>query len=349
MRLSASTSGDRRYFSARLGWREHFDPREMEMLAAGAVPMLIPPDTVQGRKNRVMRYDISPYSTLEFYLSCILSREQFAEVLLQCVEVVRQMRRLYLDEKNLVLDFQWIYVLLSDRSLHFIYLPLSVSRPEIWTLAEFFRRLVRKASRSTYEQASFLDACLAWLDRPAPFALDEFADFVKASALEPAVQGAVPVPPPPPPAPPQHVYRPEPQPVQPLLQEPAPQGPSTTALDGGMAPGGTVVLGEPPEPPRPRFFLTRLSTGERVEILQSPFLVGTEAGSAAYCVTGNPAVSRRHAVFTLQDGQCLLTDQRSTNKTYVNDCALVPFQAQALADGDKIRLGNEGFTFSREG
>ena len=41
MKLTAATNGDRRYFSAKLGWREHFDPREMEMLAAGAVPMLI--------------------------------------------------------------------------------------------------------------------------------------------------------------------------------------------------------------------------------------------------------------------------------------------------------------------
>ena len=86
-----------------------------------------------------------------------------------------------------------------------------------------------------------------------------------------------------------------------------------------------------------------------MEILQSPFLVGTEAGSVAYCVTGNPAVSRRHALFTLQEGQCFVTDQKSTNKTYVNDCALAPFQAQLLADGDRIRLGNESFTFSQEG
>ena len=347
MKLTAATNGDRRYFSAKLGWREHFDPREMEMLAAGAVPMLIPPDTVQGRKNRVMRYDISPYSTLEFYLSCILSREQFADVLLQCVEVIRQMRRVYLDEKNLVLDFQWIYVLLSDRSLHFIYLPLTVSRPEVWTLAEFFRRLIRKASRSTYEQANFLDACLSWLDRPAPFALEEFADFIRAGALEPA--GVRTPEPPPPEVPLQHVYRPEPQaPVRVSSQESVPEGPPTTALDAG-SPGGTVVLGEPPKAPGPRFYLTRLGTDERVEILQSPFLVGTEAGSVAYCATGNPAVSRRHALFTLQEGQCFVTDQKSTNKTYVNDCALAPFQAQLLADGDRIRLGNESFTFSQEG
>ena len=44
-----------------------------------------------------------------------------------------------------------------------------------------------------------------------------------------------------------------------------------------------------------------------------------------------------------------MTDQKSTNKTYVNDCALVPFQARPLADGDRIRLGNEGFVFSQEG
>ena len=86
-----------------------------------------------------------------------------------------------------------------------------------------------------------------------------------------------------------------------------------------------------------------------VEIRRSPFLVGVEAGSVDYCVTDNPAVSRRHARFFLQDGQCSVADQKSTNRTYVNDCALEPQTPQLLRDGDRIRLANEDFTFVQEG
>ena len=63
----------------------------------------------------------------------------------------------------------------------------------------------------------------------------------------------------------------------------------------------------------------------------------------------NPAVSRKHARFFLQDGQCSVADQKSTNRTYVNDCALEPQVAQLLRDGDRIRLANEDFTFVQEG
>ena len=86
-----------------------------------------------------------------------------------------------------------------------------------------------------------------------------------------------------------------------------------------------------------------------MEIGRSPFLVGSETGSTDYCVTGNPAVSRKHAKFFFQDGQCSITDQKSTNRTYVNDCALEPQVAQLLRDGDRVRLANEDFTFIQEG
>lgn len=347
MKLTASKDGASRLFSAKLGWKEAFDPKEIEMLAAGAVPMLIPPEAVQGRKNNVITYNISAYSTLEFYLSCILSKEQFAELLLQCIDLFRQMRCVYLNYKNLVLDFDQVYILLADRSVHFIYLPLVNSKREA-SIPDFFRKLIQKASRSTYEQVSFLESCLAWLDRPASFTLEEFETFIRGGQQDPEPQAAP--------------VRPEshPQPKQedrvyhPPVAAPAAWTPPVP-VQGGTTPlaqpvGGTVVLAEeqPPAPPTPRFYLTRVSTGERVEITSSPFLVGTEAGSVAYFVSGNGAVSRRHAEFSIADGCCAVMDRKSTNKTYVNDCALTPFVPQPLADGDRLRLANENFTFSQE-
>ena len=343
MKLTASKDGANRLFSAKLGWKEAFDPKEIEMLTAGVVPMLIPPEAVQGRKNHIITYNISPYSTLEFYLSCILSKEQFAELLLRCVDLFRQMRNVYLNYKNLVLDFDQVYILLADRSVHFIYLPLLNSKREA-SIPDFFRKLIQKASRSTYEQVSFLESCLAWLDRPASFTLEEFETFIRGGQQEPEPQ---PAPPEPQPLGGNRVYHP--QPAAPAAwTPPVPVQGGTTPL--GQPVGGTVVLAEeqPSAPPAPRFYLTRVSTGERVEIASSPFLVGTEAGSVAYCVSGNGAVSRRHAEFSVADGCCAVTDQKSTNKTYVNDCALTPFEPQPLEDGDRVRLGNEHFTFSRE-
>ena len=356
MKLTAAKEGTTRYFQAKLGWKEQFDPKEIEMLSVGAVPVLIPPSAILGHKNNVIQYDISPYSTLEFYLTCILSREQFAQLLLQCVSLFRQMQQVYLSYKNLVLELDQIYVLLSDRTLHFIYLPLAGGTREA-SIPDFFRKMIHGASRSTYEQVSFLDSCLAWLNQPIPFVMNAFEDFVlqNGCAREPAAAmsnapASVPV----------SASEVAPAPgasrfYQPTCQEepdvPAqdvlPRDGETSWLDPSDC-GGTVGLADGPEATRPKFYLVREKTGERIEVSRSPFLVGSEAGSMDYCVTGNPAVSRKHAKFFLQDGQCSVSDEKSTNRTYVNNCALEPQVAQILQDGDHVRLANEDFTFVRE-
>lgn len=349
MKLTADRDGNVRYFSAKLGLKEKFDPKEIDMLSAGAVPMLIPPAAVQGRRNNILRFDISAYTTLEFYLSCILSREQFAELLLQCVDVFHRMQKVYLNYKDLVFDLDKVYVQLNDRTIHFIYLPLMSSKREA-TIQGFFQKMISKTGRSTYEQSVFLDACLAWLKRPGSFILDEFESFVRNNIQ---LDNAIGQPEQPKPAPiqqmasqPERVYRPVSQERSAISVGSEIQG-ETSRLAEPV--GGTVLLGaSEPVKPDVRFYLVRTQTNEKIELTEFPFLVGSELGGVSYCISGNSAVSRRHAEFTMQDGECFISDQKSTNKSYVNDCALVPHTAQVLSDGDHIRLANEKFTFVRE-
>jgi len=347
LKLTADRDGNIRRFSAKLGWREHFDPKEIEILSARAVPMLIPPMTVQGRRNNILQYDISAYSTLEFYLTCILSREQFADLLLQSIDVFQRMQRIYLNYKNLVFDFDKVYIQLSDRTIHFIYLPLMSSKREA-SLPDFFRLLITKAVRSTYEQSSFLESCLTWLKRPASFVMSEFESFIKEqtcagaaiSTQKVVVQQLDPLP--------ERFVRPVPKDswVPTSTGSSNIQG-STSRLDDPV--GGTVLLGESePQLPIIRYFIQRIQPEEKIELTHFPFLVGTELGSVSYCVSGNAAVSRRHAEFSIRDGECFIVDQKSTNRTYINDCVIAPFTQQPLKDGDIIRLGNEKFRFIRE-
>lgn len=351
MKLAADYKGNNRYFSAKLSWGEHFDPKEIEILSVGAIPKLIPPVTVQGRKNNILQYDISAYSTLEFYLTCILSREQFAELLLQITDVFQRMQQIYLSHKNLVLDLNKIYIQLSDRTVHFIYLPLMSSKREV-SLPNFFRLMITKTVRSTYEQSSFLNDCLTWLNRPASFVLSEFEGMVKRYicsddrvnsqvTLSSTVE-----------------MQPPSQPVQ--FVHPAPKASweseavfndclenKTCCLEHGV--GGTVNLGEDRGySPTVHYYIQRVQPEEKVELTHFPFLVGTEVGSVDFCVSGNAAVSRRHVEFLLRDGACVIVDQKSTNKTYVNNCAIYPFTPQPLKHGDNIRMGNEQFIFLQE-
>lgn len=340
MKLTILKSGNSCHFFAKLGWKERFDPKEIELLTARVVPALIAPEAVQGKKNNVIQYDISSYTTLAFYLSCILTKEQFMEIVEQCIALFRQMQAAYFNCKNLVFDFEQIYVLLADRSLHFIYLPILESKREI-AIPAFFRRLAQNANRSTYEQVNFVERYLAFLDRPTPFILNEFERFVKldgqweerATSLR---EGT-----------PQQAYIVEKEKLplqsakQPELFFQRNMG-GTVLLDGCA---GTVLL-EDTSVAYPH--LLRTKTDESILINKIPFCIGKEFGQVDYCVTDNGAVSRRHAEIRKQQDGYYLVDLKSTNKTYINQCALLPEEPYKLENGVQIRLGNESFTFLAE-
>ena len=341
MKLSVAKNGAPRYFTAKLGWKEQFDPKEIEMLSAGVVPALIPPTAVQGRKNNVIEYDVTPYTSLEFYLTCILSKEQFVELLGQFVELFRRMQSVYLNYKNLVLGFDQVYIQLSDRSLHLVYLPLRDSKRDA-SIPELLRKLAQTVNRSTYEQVTFLGQITAFLDRPAPFALNEFAQLLREGPTAPAKPAPVPPAPPAPPAysePAARTYTP-------------PAAPITAEVDGTVVlqpQGGTVILGQTPPPPLPHGFLIRTKTGCRSEIRAPQFRIGKEAGQVEFYINDNPAVSRSHAEILIREGQFYLKDVGSTNKTYLNGCALEPQTENLLEDGAHVRFANEEFTFTVEG
>lgn len=347
MKLSADKDGSTRYFTAKLGWKEQFDPREIEMLYSHAVPALVAPIDVQGRKNNVMRYDISSYTTLKYYLTFSLSCEQFSELILSCIRVFQHMQQVYLNFKNLVLDLDKVYIQLEDKSLHMIYLPLMSSKREA-SYQEFFVRIISATSRGTHELSQLLDKCTAWLQRPLPFTLDEFAAFIRQHMyhVTPSGKSFGTLPAPKPPIP-DHFYHPVPvddtdhaQQGSGAISAGRPEDGKTALIDGS-APLESTLSGV-------RAFLIREQTGERIPLTTFPFFIGTEIGFVSYCVSGNAAVSRRHAQVTYLDNQFYLTDLNSTNKTYVSDCALLASMPQVIVSGTQIRLANEVFTFVLE-
>jgi len=74
-------------------------------------------------------------------------------------------------------------------------------------------------------------------------------------------------------------------------------------------------------------------------------MIGSVLGSVDYWIPNNLTVSRHHAEISLEKGEYVLTDQNSTNKTYVNNCALLPLNGKVLKNGDQLGLANELFTF----
>lgn len=356
MKIKVDKAGNPRYLTVRLGWGEQFDAREMEALCSGALPMLIPPAAAQGNKGDALFFDVTPYAPLDFYLTYSFSRQQAGALFLSFVHALQRVQQGYMNYKNLLLELDKINVYLEDGSIHLIYLPLMNSTRDV-QLPEFFYRLAGGMARSSYDLSAFLDECVAFLQRPAPFTLEEFEVFLQQRMYQAGAAAA--------PAQQQAGYG-DPYASQPGGgQQQAGYGDPYASQPGGGqqqswagggpsgwsaapdASGGAPLPGAAGYAPTIRFYLLRDRTGERAEIAAS-FLVGTELGTVSYCVTGNPAVSRRHALFAVQDGRCYITDQGSTNSTYVNGCRLDPHTQYVLEGGEKLCLANEPFTLIRE-
>jgi hypothetical protein len=58
-------------------------------------------------------------------------------------------------------------------------------------------------------------------------------------------------------------------------------------------------------------------------------------------------VSRSHAVIELQNDQCMLTDLKSTNHTFINKQQLEPDKPTPFTDGDSLQFGKIACIFKK--
>lgn len=153
--------------------------------------------------------------------------------------------------------------------------------------------------------------------------------------------GPGPVPPTPTPIPP----------VPPITPPPAPVGgPGTTVLNAGAGEttvlnagaGETTVLNSNIS----LGTLTRVSTGEKININKASFTIGKERSAVDYCITGNSSVSRKHAVIDGDAAGAYIVDNGSTNGTSVNNVRLAPKHKSELNDGDRIQISDEEFIYN---
>lgn len=116
-------------------------------------------------------------------------------------------------------------------------------------------------------------------------------------------------------------------------------GGETTVLsaDGGettvlSANGGTII---------------RVSNNENIPITYSGFTIGKKRKEVDYCIGDNTNISRNHAKFIVRDGETYITDNKSTNGTFVNNTTVRPGDEVLLKDGDTIMLADEKFIFKK--
>ena len=92
-------------------------------------------------------------------------------------------------------------------------------------------------------------------------------------------------------------------------------------------------------------YLVHKRTGDKIQINKEVFRIGKEKNYVDYCISGNPVISRAHAILCTKNGQYTLMDTNSKNHTFLNDNMLTSNVEVRIQDGDILRFANEEFEF----
>ena len=133
---------------------------------------------------------------------------------------------------------------------------------------------------------------------------------------------------------------PQGQPVPPMPQmQPVPPMPQTPPM-----PQAQPVQGNPFDGAPAPYFL-RVKTGERISLDKAEFKIGHKARLVDYAITDNSAISRVHCVITKRNGVCFISDNKSTNGTFVNGEELKAGEEKFLTNNAIVILGDEELVY----
>lgn len=120
---------------------------------------------------------------------------------------------------------------------------------------------------------------------------------------------------------------------------------------------GTTVLGQDnnfytgtldndiPVIAQKKAWLVSVRTNEKVEISKPFFTIGKMRDEVDFWVSGNKAVSRKHAKVIYKDNEYFIMDNNSLNSTYLNAKPLKPFIETEIKNNDSLCFGDEDFKF----
>ena len=139
---------------------------------------------------------------------------------------------------------------------------------------------------------------------------------------------------------PEMPQNPQMQPVPPMPQmQPVPPMPQTPPM-----PQAQPVQGNPFDGAPAPYFL-RVKTGERISLDKAEFKIGHKARLVDYAITDNSAISRVHCVITKRNGVCFISDNKSTNGTFVNGGELKAGEEKFLTNNAIVILGDEELVY----
>lgn len=362
---------------------QQISEREYYAICTGQIPGLLRAELIRKGSTFKLVYNVSGYISLREFLVNPLNRQSFARLLNNILDNLKALQKAYYNYQFILMDMNAAMVNPTTQQVSFVYVPITFYESGT-SLKEFLLSIIQCCSFVPGEDTAYVREYIRILNAGINFSVFDLEEYIKKLKLQdqsnaqakkcsrcgnliqpnvnfcsscgmkvtmakaesahgvydPARVAARPQQPQPQPIP-----QPQPQP----RQEPAWQAVPVAPDCYSETISRSVVAAQQPASPAAQqksACLIRCKTGEQIPITSGQFRIGKDPYNTEYCVRDNSAVSRCHAVIKSVGGKWFICDMNSTNRTYVNDRALVPQTDAEIADGTGITLANENFIFN---
>lgn len=331
-----SSKANQMTITGKLSWGERINDQELKVFEQQIIRGCLRPRVEEGKK---LIYTGSDMVELKTFLQKPLSSLEFFEIVAQVPELMKRVETAGLYMPHIIMDINFVFINEKTKELFMLYQPLT-GKQASGNIAEFIGKLIPIFEKKYGNALPFIKSFKEYLNsRPGYGPLDiemyvrrEYPQVYNRIVV--ATKG-------------QSGFITNDRIAYANHYQEQPGGEMGTTLLQEDLSGTTVLESEGTTVLVMESFarIRRSKTDEEREINANPFVIGKGAG-CDYLIEDNKAISRRHAVIEKRDGIYVITDENSTNGSFVNGRRLESNQPEILRDGDVIRLADEDFCFS---
>lgn len=291
----------------------------------GFAPITI---TEDGTSYRI-RYALEQYSTLEQYLEFPIEEETLLELIYRIVNAIVRIEESDLPIQNLIWNLNGIFIEKETLEIRFIY-HMFQTPPEKGALVNYIAPIINQ-SRIVKVEHNVKQFLINYLEFQPNLCMRDFEIFlhnmISKFQAAPVYSGS-------------------------MSLSCSLQGEQLVLEENAHEIGSDIIMEQSREAQselNSKASLIRLRNRERIPITKDEYRVGKESCNVEYCIVGNAAISRCHAMIICRNGEYYIRDLGSTNHTYVDNIKILGAEEARLRDGAKVTLANEVFRFEVDG
>lgn len=348
---------------------QQLNMREIEAINKHEVDGLSMVEVIYHKKDKFeLKYNLTGYMTLLELVSAPINKATFAGILDNIFGIIKKLEECYFGQTNLLLDSRYVLVNPSTRKITMIYVPILFYNYGVST-KDFFLSLATRTVFMAEEDTEYVKEYIGILNDGINFSQFELEEYIKringkiintmkdnrcpscgATNQENAsfcrkcgYKLVVDL------TRQEKIYNPLADTVVQnagninLVQSTAHVKPKIRQAVN--VDEGTVVLGSQKLNNPVVVHLRRVSNGELITVDKDEFKIGKDKENSNYCISDNGAISRHHATIIAKNGRYYVVDNKSTNKTYVDNHVIEPGNMVEVFQGTQIKLANEVFVF----